>query len=383
MLIMATFDYQTLKEKHLVFKYSGIKTITTEAEFMSFFADEFRKKSGFSKSSIFRGVGEAKWKIISSCQRAFISGKVFGNDQSDFINREIKHIKEIQGSLLPKYYHELGVPVTDFLYLSFLQHYGAPTTLIDFSKNCKTALWMAANNIQYHVTSENDIDNYFSIYWIDKKGQAIIPSILEKYQKSYLSHIFIETKDHTANRPRVSYTLNSELLDVIKTKKLVLEDALKFISWNNGEQDSNLANIGLGIIYTSNVSQYDRRYSLVQIEDEMFDKVKILSKNLSESAVKVFKNIVFYLFNEVVRIANLNLVAQDGCFIHYLPKSYETPLEEYETMKGIIHCVDIHKSLAPCVLKVLAQYGINRSTMYPDTIDMAKSAFLNAQAQKK
>lgn len=56
---MATFDYQTLKEKHLVFKYSGIKTITTEAEFMSFFADEFRKKSGFSKSSIFRGVGEA------------------------------------------------------------------------------------------------------------------------------------------------------------------------------------------------------------------------------------------------------------------------------------------------------------------------------------
>ena len=59
MLIMATFDYQTLKEKHLVFKYSGIKTITTEAEFMSFFADEFRKKSGFSKSSIFRGVGEA------------------------------------------------------------------------------------------------------------------------------------------------------------------------------------------------------------------------------------------------------------------------------------------------------------------------------------
>ena len=242
---------------------------------------------------------------------------------------------------------------------------------------------MAANNIQYPVTSENDIDNYFSIYWIDKKGQAIIPSILEKYQKSYLSHIFIETKDHTANRPRVSYTLNSELLDVIKTKKLVLEDALKFISWNNGEQDSNLANIGLGIIYTSNVSQYDRRYSLVQIEDEMFDKVKILSKNLSESAVKVFKNIVFYLFNEVVRIANLNLVAQDGCFIHYLPKSYETPLEEYETMKGIIHCVDIHKSLAPCVLKVLAQYGINRSTMYPDTIDMAKSAFLNAQAQKK
>ena len=379
---MSAFDYNTFEEKHLMFQYSDTKTITTESEFKSFFEEDLARNSNFGKLSIFRGVGEAKWKIISSCQRAFLSGKVPGENQELFIEKEIRHIEEVNDRLLPKYYHELGVPVTDFIYLSFLQHYGAATTLIDFSKNHKAALWMATNNIQYPIISENDIDNYFSIYWIDKEDYTKIPSILEKYQENYLRQAIEITDSRYTDSSRNRYNLSSDLNNIIEDKKLVLNQALKFIKWDNGLEDSCLAKTKLGIIHTNNSSHHDRRHSLEQITDEMQKAARTLSKNMSHSAFKAFKNIASYLFNETVRIANLNLVAQEGCFIHYLPESYKTPLEEYNTMKGIIHCVDIHKSLAPFILNTLNQDGVNQKTMYPDTRDMAQYAFQNAQAHK-
>ncbi len=365
-----------------MFKYSETKTITTESEFKSFFEEDLARKSNFGELSIFRGVGEAKWKIISSCQRAFLSGKVHGENQGLFIEKEIKHIEEANHRLLPKYYHELGVPVTDFIYLSFLQHYGAPTTFIDFSKSHKTALWMAANNIQYPIISERDIDQYFSIYWIDKEGQKKIPSVLEIYQENYLKHTVEITDSPYSDSSKMRYSPSPDLDYIIDDKKLVLSQALKFIKWDNEREDSCLARIKLGIVHTNNMSHHDRRHSLEQITDEMLKTARGLSKNMSYSAFKAFKNIVYYLFNEVVRIANLNLVAQEGCFIHYLPVSYKTPLEEDSTMNGIIHCVDIHKSLAPFILNTLNQNGINQNIMYPNTKDMAQSAFQSAQSLK-
>jgi hypothetical protein len=380
---MSTFeDYKSLTDKLSWFQYKEAKPIVTETEFRTFLTGVFEKE----ESAIFRGVGEAKWKIISSCQRAFLSGKVYSSedhhkDQNLFINREIKQIKEMSDGLLPKYYNELGVPVTDFIYLSFLQHYGAATTLIDFSKNQKTALWMAANSIQYPTVSEKDIDNYFSIYWIEKNDIAKnIPSVLEKYYENYLRHTIEITNNHRSDKSRDSYKLSPDLQNIINDKNLVLKQALDFIKWDNNWEDSCLANINLGIIHTNNKSRHDRRLSLEHISDEMQKTVHSLSKNMSESAYKTFRNIVYYLFNETIRIANLNLVAQEGCFIHYLPDSYETPLEGNSTMKGIIYCVDIHKSLAPFILNTLNQNGVNQDTMFPDSKKMAQRAFKCAQS---
>ena len=380
---MSAFDYNTFEEKHLMFQYSDTKTITTETEYKSFFDDDLARKGNFGKSPIFRGVGEAKWKIISSCQRAFLSGKVFKSTQSQFIDREITYLKEVLNGLLPKYYDELGVPVTDFIYLSFLQHYGAPTTFIDFSKSHKTALWMAANNIQYPIISERDIDQYFSIYWIDKEGQKKIPSVLENYQENYLKHTIEITDSPYSDSNKMRYSPSPDLDYIIDDKKLVLSQALKFIKWDNERKDSCLARIKLGIVHTNNMSHHDRRHSLEQITDEIQKAARRLSNYMSKSAFKAFNNIVSYLFKETVRIANLNLVAQEGCFIHYLPESYKTPLEEDNTMKGKIHCVDIHKSLAPFILKNLNKdnvNGVNYNAMFPDTEKMAQQAFQCAQS---
>ncbi len=372
---MSPFDYNTLAEKHIAFQDLETSVITTESEFLSFLQ---AKGSCSGESLIFRGVKEAKWKITSSCQRAFLSGKVYGQNQVSFIAREIDNIKGAIGGLLPRYYDELGIPVTDFIYLSFLQHYGAPTTLIDFTQDLKTALWMAVSDIQYPAISQNDIDNYFSVYWIDSAGLAEIPIILDIYRSGYLQYC-VKAADDYADDNRMKFTINPELDNILESKHSVIEHALNFLKWKN-DSPSCLAKTELGFIYTSNVSRHDKRHSLDQIKDEIQKVTYTLANRMSESALKAFKNIVNYLFNEVVKIVNLNLVAQRGCFIHYLPASCGTPLEEDKKMNGIIHCVDIHKSLKPFILKELGKDGICKSSMFPDTEKMAQYAFHNSQS---
>lgn len=367
-------EYNDIEDKCEKFLYEGTKKITTKSQVTSFFGDDLGGKSNFGDLTIFRGVSEAKWKIISSCQRTFLYGKVFGDDMRGFIRREIDALEESIDGLLKKYYEALGVPITDFIYLSFLQHYGAATTLIDFTRDCKTALWMAASNVQYSTSYADGIGNYFSLYWIDKEGQDKIPKILKKYKDGYVNML----SSYSIHK-EVGIDAEYKFEKIVEDKDLLLKEILKFIKWDNGLDDSCLSKIKLGFIDTSNKSKYDKRL-LEQFKEELQSAAKSLFENKSDSAYKKFKNISLYIFIETVRIANLNLVAQDGCFIHYLPDSYLKPLEENETMTGIIHCVDIHKSLAPFILEKLAKNEVRQESMFPDVEEMARDALKSAQS---
>lgn len=161
-----------------------------------------------------------------------------------------------------------------------------------------------------------------------------------------------------------------------------MKNVIESLKWNNDGNNASLAKTKLGIIYSNNnIGRFDKRYSIRQITKEMRDAAESLSKKTtSASAIKAFKNIVSYLFNDVIKIANLNLVAQDGCFIHYMPDGYNTPLEDDPDLRGKIHCVDIRKSLAPFILKELEKENITQGTLFPDTYILAQDAFRNAQA---
>lgn len=378
---MGVLQYDNLEAKRSKFKYSEQARITSESDFNDFFYTHNGRVREFVKSSIFRGVGEAKWKIFSSCQRAFLSGKVYGDNQSLFIEREVSCL---ENSVLPDYYKKLGIQETVFLYLSFLQHYGAPTTLIDFTSNYKTALWMAVNSIQYQFVAGNcdDISHYFSIYWIEKKDRKTITSILNAYKEDCLSRLLGESDDK--NCPSKNGQNGEIRNELLMDKNAMLKNVIESLKWNNDGNNASLAKTKLGIIYSNNnIGRFDKRYSIRQITKEMRDAAESLSKKTtSASAIKAFKNIVSYLFNDAIKIANLNLVAQDSCFIHYMPDDYKTPLEEYRGLTDKIHCVDIHKSLAPFILKELEKENITQGALFPDSYILAQDAFRNAQAVK-
>jgi hypothetical protein len=156
-------QYSSLEEKKNHFK--SHRVVRTKEEFL-LLIDDLKKLSEQNKQKyLFRGVNESKFKLYSSFQRLWIQRSLsdIGLDSKERISTMINRCKDDK-CLLHKYFKRLGVVINDWLILSFLQHYGAASPLVDFSKKYSIALFSACDNVKY-LMSETEIDNYISIYY--------------------------------------------------------------------------------------------------------------------------------------------------------------------------------------------------------------------------
>lgn len=160
-------EYQTREEKTKFFSHVKIDT-----------KDVFDSHFGFlladSPHCIFRGVHEAKYKLFTSVQREWITNGLGRHTTiNNLVNTLIQNIRN--SKILNTYYQSLNIAQTDLLYLSLLQHYSAPTPLLDFSHDLHVALYFATKNV--HTDSTNNVlDDYFSLYYIDldKCGNELV-----------------------------------------------------------------------------------------------------------------------------------------------------------------------------------------------------------------
>ena len=177
--------YNTLLEKNEKFSqdHTCNNRIDTIAEFDKWYYSLFNiinKKTEKSKlnnvntDNMFRGMGEAKHKLFTSSQRFWIVNNL---DQWWSPKKYLEFIKvfldNARSKLLFKKvfeYYRLSPNQRDFPILSILQHYGAPTPLMDWSYNLDVALFFATENV-FPSYSMNEIDQYFSVYQIDKNKQ--------------------------------------------------------------------------------------------------------------------------------------------------------------------------------------------------------------------
>jgi FRG domain-containing protein len=137
---------------------------------------EYAEKNA-DKTIIFRGLTEAKYKLFNSAQR-FWNGEelsTLGRTYQEFIQTEINRAKSFHNNLLIKFYNAFGHVAYDLSILSFLQHYKAPTPLLDFTYNFDCALFFGIDGLNYNPTT--DIGNYFSIYAIDTKQRDFVSFI--------------------------------------------------------------------------------------------------------------------------------------------------------------------------------------------------------------
>jgi len=177
-------SYRDFNEKNEKFRRDGqfqdIDTIEQFDQWYSGIKRLIRKKSEKSKlerintNHMFRGMSEAKYKLLTSAQRFWIINELEQwwrpRRYLEFVQ---KFVDNARHKLLFKKvfeYYRLAPNQRDFPILSILQHYGAPTPLMDWSYNLDVALFFATENVQVSY-SGNDIDHYFSIYHIDKKEQ--------------------------------------------------------------------------------------------------------------------------------------------------------------------------------------------------------------------
>ncbi|WMU74320.1 FRG domain-containing protein [Enterobacter bugandensis] len=110
---------------------------------------------------LWRGQGNIAWPIHSSAYRRLEKDKTYPPSEitmRDYESELLLNAKH-QG-----YHHEKGRTLADFELLAKLQHHGAATRLVDFSRNMLVALWFACN-------SESDKTGLlFGMYWAGVSG---------------------------------------------------------------------------------------------------------------------------------------------------------------------------------------------------------------------
>lgn len=274
---------------------------------------------------LFRGVSNASYQLFSSAQREYL-GKdlhlIFG-DYKSFVNELINQTELINKSFIKKMLTKFGTNANQLATLSYLQHYGAPTPLLDFSMTKNIALFFASHGASHGFA--DGLDNYVSVYMIENnKGDLTnLRTILMAARKSINE---IKESDPSVDTSRVSKELET-YNQAIEFKTLIC------INDNDAREGEYL----IGINSNANIVAQDGLF--------------ILNPSESMPLEKLYDGVTF---------ESLRTDAADRLFF------------------GKMHCWDIHKSLLGYISRYLDENGINELTIYPDNQKLAKSIYNKA-----
>lgn len=193
-------EYKTLEEKRPFFRNGDNESfvINTIEELDRWFENvktfENDIASFDATALIYRGMKEAKHKLYTSAQRLWIleNLKQWGNnDFLDFVKTMIINANNnvLINKVFSLYYSNTKTN-RDFPILSLLQHYGAPTPLMDWSYNQNVAFYFATEKLDTFIYEKNKIENYFSIYRINKRNH--VPEFLNVIDFDYGKYPSIE-----------------------------------------------------------------------------------------------------------------------------------------------------------------------------------------------
>ncbi len=266
---------------------------------------------------IYRGMTEAKFKLLTSAQRFWISNEMgqgasksyieFISDLVDIANRN-KLINKVFGL------YNYSRSDREFPILSLLQHYGSPTPLMDWTYDNNVAFFFAIDGIKKKKWPKEKIDGYFSIYRINKI----------KYKNELLN-----------------------IIDFVPKKNYPDIKSFNDFGDNNGNPNSN------GIFY---ISDFER-------------------KGESKGMTRPYKHLKIRTKKPFTLIYNQNILPQEGLFI-FNPFSKKT-LEDifnidlnqdgWNLRLTPFECFNIHKDLAENLRdKIDFNFKINQGFIYPN-----------------
>lgn len=125
-------------------------------------------------ANFFRGANEAKFKLYNSAQRYWIQNKLMEAESLamplsylDMIQNMVDKAKEVKLLRQVFEYYEITEDQMDFPLLSILQHYNAPTPLMDWTYDFRIALYFATCDLRRSERA-GVIEDYISVYRLQK-----------------------------------------------------------------------------------------------------------------------------------------------------------------------------------------------------------------------
>lgn len=275
---------------------------------------------------IYRGSCEAKYMNFTFAQRDWITkewAKVLQVPFVDFVDRLISKIAN--NNLLLDYFMSLNIRPNDILWLSFMQHYGMPTPLLDFTKDKRIGLFFATDGLK-HNPSDVDVENYFSFYVLERTD-TIFP--VDQLFASGIARGQKMVEEYKNHHPGAKID-DSILQSIDKMTKWIKKDGTK---------------------------------------DGLFSMPFLFVPNPLDA--KDVESIT----GERMYWSNPNIIAQKGCFV--INTSDSLPLEEAVAKNGknpLLISVDIHKSLVDYIKKNYIS-DLNHDNIYPKFKKQAEIAY--------
>lgn len=302
-------EYKELQDKG---DYFDNYVIETPIKFEAFYSD-FAQKEGL----IYRGVNEAKFQIYTSAQRFWLTDNLKSQSSfTEFIGKLLCKLKS--DNTIIEYLESTDVTYNDVLGLAMLQHFGAPSTLIDFSLDLNCALFFAFDGMK-RGNSYNEIDDYVSIYVINRKSleHSFLPNLTEMYAHGMETGTKM-IEDLIAEDPKIRVDFS------------LIRNIDKFVCWYDPKNPQ-------GGLSSFNTPFY-------------------IGNPLVEKSFSTFKD------NQKFYWSNINLIAQKGCFI--LNTHESLTLEEFMALQGYkIICFNIHKTLSEYIKDKI---NLRYDDIYPD-----------------
>lgn len=298
-----------------------IDTKTALDQWFKDFQDEEKQETEIDATAwIYRGMTEAKYKLLTSAQRLWISYAMRQWANKSYVEFISDLVDKANGNTLIKKVFDLynySRSDREFPILSLLQHYGAPTPLMDWSYNNNVAFFFATDGLKKKEEPKKKIDDYFSVYRINKR----------KYKNELLNIIDFIPKELYPN-------INS------------------FRDFGDNNRNSN------GILY---ISDFER-------------------KGESTGETRPYGHFMIRTKKPLTSIYNQNIIPQEGLFI-FNPFSQKT-LEDifnsdlkkdgWNLVLTPFDCFNIHKDLAEYLRrKIDVRFKINKSFIYPNLNDEA------------
>ena len=322
--------YNNLDEKRRFFSNGQKESFIIDTKkkleewFEEFHKTNLEEKRKDATAIIYRGVTEAKYKLLTSAQRLWISNEMKQWANKDYLSFIISLISNAKNNPVIKKVFDLynySSSEREFPILSLLQHYGAPTPLMDWTYNSKIAFFFGIDGVVKKEQPINDIDNYFSIYKINKRN----------YRREFLN-----------------------IIDIFPNELYPELNAFRDFGDKKDNENSN---------------------SIFYISD--FEK-----KGESTGDTKPYPRILIRSKKPLTSVYNQNIVTQEGLFI-FNPFSAKTIEEIFNVNLNEdgwnlsltpFECFNIHKDLAEYLKrKIEINDKINTEFIYPN---------LNKEAQK-
>lgn len=173
----AIINYETFDEKSHWFHAGNLIYWNSVENLFKSLDDEYKKSD---KKIVYRGSSEAKFRMFNSAQRNFLPTEKFDSNfdgnyyfelYENYIISSMKNVLSWNNNTVENYFKYNNIKYNNcFALLSFMQHYGIPTPLLDFTHNPFVALYFAIGDHDGKVTNNKEkiIDDFISIYKVYK-----------------------------------------------------------------------------------------------------------------------------------------------------------------------------------------------------------------------